>query len=441
MSALNDLTTSEVRFRERIRGYDYDEVDKYVKAVNSAAVHAQDRIAELEERLSLFQSRESSESRGDESESETRDTLVRTLVLAQRTADAAVADARSEAKAITDTARERADKTVSEAEAAAGSKLRSAQERAAHILAEGEENCRLIIAETKRTAAAEMASERERALEEIRALEAFKAEMETTTASIQARLDGLRMQLRSLLTSFGSFVGEIDPEPLVDGSGRQPAIPALEESMTELLGGADPEPDNEPEAAAAEAVGLAEPEAGPEAEDSVEETGEALAMSEPEPRPESTPEFLIDPDDVGQPADETLASLAATDSVPEVPVVRWLDEDDHGQLGEFDEEVLFKDSAESAAELSPDRNGSLDPEPTGRHTVALASAVTDPGVSAGPDTPELFDVDADEDDEFIEQLRRVVSSDAPLPATDAAMAAFFDHDENAGRGGWLGPRT
>jgi hypothetical protein len=57
------------------------------------------------------------------------------------------------------------------------------------------------------------------------------------------------------------------------------------------------------------------------------------------------------------------------------------------------------------------------------------------------DGPELFDVEAEDDDEFIEQLRRVVSSDAPLPNTDAAMAAFFDHDEGAGRGGRLGQRA
>ena len=50
------------------------------------------------------------------------------------------------------------------------------------------------------------------------------------------------------------------------------------------------------------------------------------------------------------------------------------------------------------------------------------------------DSPELFDIDAEEDDEFIEQLRQVVSSDAPLPDTDAAMAAFFNHDAD------LGPR-
>ena len=41
-------------------------------------------------------------------------------------------------------------------------------------------------------------------------------------------------------------------------------------------------------------------------------------------------------------------------------------------------------------------------------------------------------MDAEEDDEFIEQLRQVVSSDAPLPDGDAAMAAFFDHDDGPG---------
>ena len=61
--------------------------------------------------------------------------------------------------------------------------------------------------------------------------------------------------------------------------------------------------------------------------------------------------------------------------------------------------------------------------------------------SAKARSPELFDIEAEEDDGFIEQLRQVVSSDAPLPSADAAMAAFFDHDEGAGRGGRLGQRA
>ena len=102
--------------------------------------------------------------------------LLRTLVLAQRTADTAVSEARSEAKSITDSAQDRAAKTVAEAEAAANQRLRSSEERAAQTLVEAEENCQLILAEAKRTAAAELATERARKMEEIQALEATRAE-------------------------------------------------------------------------------------------------------------------------------------------------------------------------------------------------------------------------------------------------------------------------
>ena len=167
MNALNDLTT-EVRFRERMRGYDFEEVDSYVKAVSRAVAQGRDQISDLQQRLAQT---EPHSGNGD-GLNETREMLLRTLVLAQRTADAAISEARTEARSITDSARERAAKTVAEAEAAANERLRSSEERAAHTLAEAEENCQLILSEAKRTAAAELAAERSRKIEEIDALEA-----------------------------------------------------------------------------------------------------------------------------------------------------------------------------------------------------------------------------------------------------------------------------
>ena len=206
MNALNDLPT-EVKFRERMRGYDYEEVDAYVKAVSRVAAQAQDHMAELEQRLTQSESQAGT----DDGVTEIRETLLRTLVLAQRTADSAVSEARSEAKSMTDSAQERATKTVSEAETAANERLRSAEERAARMLAEAEENGQLIIAEAKRTAATELASERARAQEEIQALETTKRELETVVVEIQARLEDERNMLRGLSASFQSFVEKFEP--------------------------------------------------------------------------------------------------------------------------------------------------------------------------------------------------------------------------------------
>lgn len=459
MSALGDLTT-EVRFRERMRGYDYNEVDEYVKAVAQAAAQARERIAELEQRLSRL---ESGDPRHDDT-SETREAIVRTLVLAQRTADTTVAEARAEAQAMTDAAQERATKTVSEAEAEAAARLQSAEEKAAQVLAEGEENCQLIIAETKRTAAIEIAAERERWLEELRGLQEVKADLEATSARIRVRLEDEQAQLHQLVASLKVFVDEISPDPAdrrpdqQSTSGAVPGAPADFTQKPEAAANSDPASEmvvSESELVAGPEAVLAVSEShgsesdgpesdGPESDSAAaglavvdyEHADAADAAAEAEPSGTSSDSGLTETDvngshlravghqgDAGEAASEEadlhegfLEDLAAAsedpaddtaaEPVPETPMVRWLDSGD----------------------------------PEARPDAAFVAAATQSWPVVGGESPGLFDADADagEDEEFIEQLRRVVSSDAPLPDSEAAMSAFFDHDDGAVHGGGRG---
>ena len=451
MNALNDLTT-EVRFRERLRGYDFEEVDSYVKTASRAAAQAAEQISELQQRLA----RTESHSGNAEGVHETREMLLRTLVLAQRTADAAVSEARSEAKSITGFAQERAAKTVAEAEAAANERLRSSEERAVQILAEAEGNCQLILAEAKRTAAAELATERARKIAEIQALEATRAELEAATAAIGARLDKERSQLRSLSVSFQSFVEQFEPvaDPAEPGEETAWAYDSVEED-------ADAEA---PEAGAGEAA--AEPQALADADS----PGESVLEFPPDPgdRPQASAQGH---DGISQAAEDALAHTLAADAMaagtapadamaahtapadamaahtaPDLPAVGWHDEPAdvaNGSSGDADTTSL-REPAWNRGGLEPGFRGSgpVHREPADLHPSNESGTVAAPTMRAGhADGPELFDVEAEDDDEFIEQLRRVVSSDAPLPNTDAAMAAFFDHDEGAGRGGRLGQRA
>ena len=412
MNALSDLA-AEVKFRERMRGYDYEEVDNYVKTVNRVAAQARDRIAELEHRLDQFESQDGN----DEGATEIRETLLRTLVLAQRTADSAVSEARSEAQSITDSAKERAAKTVSEAEAAANERLRSAEERAARMLSESEENGQIIIAEAKRTAATELASEREQAQEELQDLETTRSDLESIVAEIQARLDNERDMLRSLAVSFQSFVEKFEPADSADGDAAE-GLEAAEDRADRL-------------------------EATDDGQD-VETGTDPGAAADPEPPGGPALEFLPAEEETAQEPGDALEDVPATDavdtdSVPEVPVVEW-DEGD-----EEDEEVghdpLDDREAPEQDHAPPDvvrlqsssgGNGASHRERDDAHNGDEAASAGPATMPFGVDSPELFDMDAEEDDEFIEQLRQVVSSDATLPDKDAAMAAFFDHDEGAG---------
>ena len=455
MNALSDLLT-EVKFRERMRGYDYEEVDNYVKTVNRAAAQAKERIAELEHRLTQLESRPAQ----DEDATEIRETLLRTLVLAQRTADSAVSEARSEAKSITDSAKERAAKTVAEAETAANERLRSAEERAARMLAESEENGQAILAEAKRTAAVELASERERAQEELQKLEMSKEALEAVVAEIQARLDGERDMLRSLSISFQSFVEKFEP------------VAGLEESAEELIVGIEEsvaEPEAE-ECAVAPSVDVADGEPAEDAEpagDAASADGDPAETVEPAEDQEAQLDASGDETDQ-KPEGALLAALASdavdTGTVPELPVVEWEEEAESDRLHGIDAaEPEPAASAVVRVEPSAGGNGSAHREQGDPHHGDEAASAGPATMPFGVDSPELFDMDAEEDDEFIEQLRQVVSGDAPLPDTDAAMAAFFDHDEEAGterpvsgagrsgnpgtrsgssgRGGRLGPRA
>ncbi len=117
----------EVEFRDRLRGYDTDEVDEFLEAV---AMAVDEMRAELEQ---LTRRAERAERRAEEALSgqamppaagsprpaETvldDDAIKRTLVLAQRTADLAVAEAREEAAGMVAEARERAETMKREAE-------------------------------------------------------------------------------------------------------------------------------------------------------------------------------------------------------------------------------------------------------------------------------------------------------------------------------------
>ncbi|MCY3617125.1 MAG: hypothetical protein F4Z00_06165 [Acidimicrobiaceae bacterium] len=425
MNALNDLST-EVRFRERMRGYDFEEVDSYVKAVSRAVAQGRDQISDLQQRLAQA---EPNGGNGD-GLSETREMLLRTLVLAQRTADTAIAEARTEAKSITDSAQERAAKTVAEAEAAANERLRSSEERAEQTLAEAEENCQLILSEAKRTAATELAVERARKLEEIEALEATRADLETATAAIQARLDSERWQLRNLATSFQSFVEQF--EPVTDPADPTDGLAGSNGSVLDI--------------AADEATEPGEADPATEVEDQADPDAQAESDIEVAPDPDHEATAAEQAGDEATAAEQVLDAVASEDAVADELTTEALDVDaptDLPPVGWTEESADTDDVAAGRADPAEHagaeqaHQGSADP-----HTGDSPDAVAVPAThSAATRSPELFDIEAEDDDEFIEQLRQVVSSDAPLPSADAAMAAFFDHDEGGGRGGRLGQRA
>lgn len=90
-------TIREVEFREKLRGYNQDDVDEFLERVAAGVEILQERLRQATERAVRAEQQARDVLEGD-------DALRRTLVLAQRTADLAVQEAREQAKRIIDAA-------------------------------------------------------------------------------------------------------------------------------------------------------------------------------------------------------------------------------------------------------------------------------------------------------------------------------------------------
>jgi cell division initiation protein len=100
----------DIQFREKLRGYHPEDVDTFVARVAETVESLQRRVDAAEAQLADVQS-QSSEAANHE------DSLRRTLVLAQRTADLAVQEAREEAARLLADAHAQHDSLVAEVEA------------------------------------------------------------------------------------------------------------------------------------------------------------------------------------------------------------------------------------------------------------------------------------------------------------------------------------
>jgi cell division initiation protein len=102
-------TLREVEFREKLRGYHPDDVDEFLERVAAGIEFLQDKLRQATERAQRAEARAADGTAGD-------DALKRTLVLAQRTAEMAVQEARQEADRIAAAARAEGNAVVAQAE-------------------------------------------------------------------------------------------------------------------------------------------------------------------------------------------------------------------------------------------------------------------------------------------------------------------------------------
>jgi DivIVA domain-containing protein len=282
----------EIEFHERYRGYDPDEVDAFVDRVARAAAEMRGRIAELHERVDAAEARGG----GVGTHSDAEETLTRTLVLAQRTADAAIAEARQEAdrmtadaatsaQAILSAAEAEAQMTLRDAQAEAADSLKAADDRAGLILAEAETDRRAMVAAAEAEAAEAASTERTRLAAEVSELHEYRAFLADDIEILERHLTEERHRLTLSLSALTDLL----ESPEAFRVARPPAT-----------SGVDIAPD------VAESLAAAEAEIDAPADDSP-----------------VVAEDIVEPvEDIAEPVDETAADEAVVEeTVLDAPVV------------------------------------------------------------------------------------------------------------------------
>lgn len=209
LSELTPELFEKAEFAERRRGYDIDQVERFLEETGTAvaqllvkhrqleerAAHAESRLAEIEAQGGTTDVASAPAAPG-RSEVEEVEQATSTLMLARRTADAAVAEAHAQSQQIRAEARSSAERMLAEARAQADS---------------------------------EMVAGRGRVVEVVNALETRRDSLKAVVEEFERRISGYRSELSEVATSLTSMVS--DPEGL--GPRPEVTVPADAVGRTE----------------------------------------------------------------------------------------------------------------------------------------------------------------------------------------------------------------
>ncbi len=265
--ATMDLTTElldNAAFREAKRGYNTQEVDDFIEQVkleygrhDALARELRQHVEAAEGRIADAERRAVEAAERAASTSDADDTLKRTLVLAQRTADAAIKEAE-----------EQAARTVS-----------SAQDQAARMLADAQEASARARADAETEARRAQEDARARVLAELHDLETARDQLQADVGNLERHLeeqrDRVRLSARELqrLLDDPAALLEAAPPLVSDVASAPTPMPAVEP----LIATPPPAAEERKSAWGSDEEGWApEPPAAP-----------APLTSEPEPAPES----------------------------------------------------------------------------------------------------------------------------------------------------------
>lgn len=206
---LTPKAIEEAEFRQTFRGYDVDQVDEFLEQVAAGVASLMKKL----DAASAAGGRSATPARRDAptaspaakpaptSIEDNTDELRRTLILAQRTADAAIREAKEEAARLVAEARNSSSRQVAEADA-----------KAKKLVADAEAQAAAIVAEAARMAEQHRTSAHARLLSEVEALEGTREQLRSDANVIDRHVEEQRQQLRGALAELQRLID--DPQGL-----------------------------------------------------------------------------------------------------------------------------------------------------------------------------------------------------------------------------------
>jgi DivIVA domain-containing protein len=216
----------QIEFSDKFKGYDPDQVDDFLERVGAALAESLARNDDLARRVEELQdaveeARHAASNRVAEppaamTDDEEIEQATRTLMLAKRTAEAAISEARAEANKLVADARTKAEGSARDATAEAERLVRDAQLQREELLRRAKDD-----------AEGEFAGQREQHQNEIARLQAERQRLAEDVQTMQARMEEHRTRLGATVRTL---------QQLLDDPGSLAALPPLDVDPAAIAG-------------------------------------------------------------------------------------------------------------------------------------------------------------------------------------------------------------
>jgi cell division initiation protein len=251
---------TDVKFSERRRGYDPEEVDNFLERVSGAVAQLQDKLREATARAEDADAKIAEARRG---EAAAMAQLARIGENANATAPIDEEAEAARASKVLLMAQKTADATIEDANNTAQQAIAEARSKAAELLAEAESHATKARADAEREAAALIEEKRAVVVRDVKELEELRATMKADVEALQRHLDDQRNRIRLGLEALQGVLN--DPAALrVDGppetsnttiadvlsEGAEESVIDIEAEEADT--GRDDDPEREPTEIAAE---------------------------------------------------------------------------------------------------------------------------------------------------------------------------------------------